>query len=140
MQSLTDKLSVRPQMAAGDICAAEANGFAATINNLPDDEEPGQPSADDNRAVAKAEKMGYTRIPVVPARISETQIRALQHALSRAYVPVLAHCETGIRSATLCVLGEVLDGRTRKGAVAPLGARLGFYLTGAVNRLDTHAV
>lgn len=139
MKKLTDKLSVRPQVTAGDIRAAKANGFASVINNRPDDEEPGQPSAADNRAVAGAEGMGYTHIPVVPGQISEAQVRAFQKALSEADGPVLAHCKTGLRSATLYVLGEVLDGRMRKDEVAPLGTRLGLDLTGAVNWLDMHA-
>ena len=139
MNRVTDKLSVRPQVTAGDIRMAKANGFAAIINNRPDDEEPGQPSAADNRAVAGAEVLGYTHIPVVTGKISETQIRAFQDALSKTEGPVLAHCKTGIRSATLYVLGEVLDGRTRKDDVAPLGTRLGLDLTGAVTWLDTNA-
>ena len=139
MTKLTDKLSVRPQVTAGDIRMAKANGFAAIINNRPDDEEPGQPSAADNRAVAGAEGMGYTHIPVVPGQISEAQVRAFQKALSEAGGPVLAHCKTGLRSATLYVLGEVLDGRMRKDDLAPLGTRLGLDLTGAVKWLDMHA-
>ncbi len=139
MNRVTDKLSVRPQVTAGDIRMAKANGFAAIINNRPDDEEPGQPSAADNRAVAGAEVLGYTHIPVVTGKISETQIRAFQDALSKTEGPVLAHCKTGIRSATLYVLGEVLDGRMRKDDVAPLGTRLGLDLTGAVTWLDTNA-
>ena len=139
MNRVTDKLSVRPQVTAGDIRMAKANGFAAIINNRPDDEEPGQPSAADNRAVAAAEGLGYTHIPVVPGQISETQILEFQDALSKTEGPVLAHCKTGIRSATLYVLGEVLDGRMRKDDVAPLGTRLGLDLTGAVTWLDTNA-
>ena len=139
MKKLTDKLSVRPQVAADDIRVAKANGFAAIINNRPDEEKPGQPSAAGNRAVAEAEGMGYTHIPVVPGQISEAQVRAFQKALSEADGPVLAHCKTGLRSATLYVLGEVHDGRMRKDEVAPLGTRLGLDLTGAVNWLDMHA-
>ena len=139
MKKLTDKLYVRPQVAAEDIRSAKANGFATIINNRPDDEERGQPSAADNRAVAVAEGMGYTHIPVVPGQIIETQIRAFQDALSKTDGPVLAHCKTGIRSATLYVLGEVLDGRMRKDEVAPLGTRLGLDLTGAVKWLEMHA-
>ena len=139
MNRVTDKLSVRPQVTAGDIRMAKANGFAAIINNRPDDEEPGQPSAADNRAVAGAEEMGYTHIPVVPGQISEAQVRAFQSAVSEADGPVLAHCKTGLRSATFYVLGEVLHGRMRKDEVAPLGTRLGLDLTGAVNWLDMHA-
>ena len=139
MKKLTDKLSVRPQMAADEIRAAKAKGFAAIINNRPDDEEPGQPSAADNRAVAEAERMGYTHIAVVPGQISEAQVRAFQSALSEADGPVLAHCKTGLRSATLYVLGEVHDGQMRMDDVAPLGMRLGLDLTGAVKWLDMHA-
>ncbi len=138
MKQVFDKLYVGPQLTAGDIRQAKANGFAAIINNRPDDEEPGQPSAAQNRAAAESEGLGYSHIPVVPGRISEEQVRAFQKALSKADGPVLAHCKTGTRSATLYIIGEVLGGRMRNDEVTPLGERLGLDLSGAVKWLDAH--
>ncbi|WP_245270105.1 hypothetical protein [Nitrobacter hamburgensis] len=50
----------------------------------------------------------------------------------------MAHCKTGTRAATLYAIGEVLDGRLQKDAVAPLGQSVGLDLSGAVKWLDGH--
>ena len=139
MRQISDKLHIRSQVTADDVRQAKTNGFAAIINNRPDDEEPGQPSAADNRAVAESEGLGYSHIPVVPGKVSEAQVRAFQKALSEAGGSVLAHCKTGTRSATLYAIGEALDGRMRKDDVAPLGERLGVDLSGAVKWLGAHS-
>jgi uncharacterized protein (TIGR01244 family) len=139
MKQISDRLHVGPQLTASDIRQAKANGFAAIINNRPDDEETGQPSAARNRAAAESKGLGYSHIPVVPGRISKEQVRAFQKALAEADGPVLAHCKTGTRSAILYVIGEVLDGRMQRNEVTPLGERLGLDLSGAVKWLDGHS-
>ncbi|MCT9000618.1 TIGR01244 family sulfur transferase [Chelativorans intermedius] len=138
MKRISDTLYVGPQLTADDIRQAKAKGFAAIMNNRPDGEEPGQPSAADNRAVAENQGLGYSHIPVVPGGVSEDQVRAFQKALTEARGPVLAHCKTGTRSATLYAIGEVLDGRMKKDEVTPLGQRVGLDLSGAVKWLDAH--
>lgn len=138
MKRISDTLYIGPQLTADDIRHARAKGFAAIINNRPDGEEPDQPSAAENRIAAENEGLGYSHIPVVPGRISEDQVRAFQKALSEAGGPVLAHCKTGTRSATLYVIGEVLDGRMTTDELAPLGQSLGVDLSGAVKWLDGH--
>jgi uncharacterized protein (TIGR01244 family) len=136
MKRISDAFYVGPQLTADDIRHAKAKGFAAIINNRPDGEEPGQPRAAENGTVAESERLGYSHIPVVPGQVSEGQVRAFQKALSESGGPVLAHCKTGARSATLYAIGEVLDGRMRKDEVAPLGQALGLDLSGAVKWLD----
>lgn len=138
MKQISDTLSVAPQLTADDIRQAKAKGFAAIVNNRPDGEEPGQPSAAENRSVAEGEQLAYTHIPITAGQITERQVRAFQEALSQADGPVLAHCKTGTRSATLYAIGEVLNGRMRKDEVEPLGKRLGLDLSGAVKWLDAH--
>ncbi|OQM74634.1 TIGR01244 family sulfur transferase [Manganibacter manganicus] len=138
MKQISDKLYVAPQLTADDIRQARSKGFAAIINNRPDHEEPGQPTAAENRIVAENEGLGYSHIPVVPGQVDENQVRAFQKALSEAAGPVLAHCKTGTRAATLYVIGEVLDERMSKDEVAPLGQSLGLDLSGAVKWLDGH--
>lgn len=138
MKQVSQSLHVSKQPGADDFRQAKAKGIAAIINNRPDGEEPGQPSAAERRMVAKAEGLGYSHIPVVPGLVSEDQVRAFQKAVSEATGPVLAHCKTGTRSAILYAIGEVLDGRMKKEEVAPLGQRLGLDLSGAVKWLDAH--
>ena len=138
MKQISDRLSVAPQLTADDIRQAKAEGFAAIINNRPDGEELGQPTAAQNRKVAEGEGLAYTHIPVVPVQVSEDQVRAFQKALSEAEGPVLAHCKGGTRAATLYAIGEVLDGRMKKHEIALLGHSLGLDLSGAAKWLDAN--
>lgn len=138
MKQVTDKLFIAPQLTADDIRAAKASGIAAIVNNRPDGEEAGQPNSLDNRRVAETEGLSYTHIPVVPGQITRGQVSDFQLALAEADGPVLAHCKTGARSATLHTIGEVLDGRMAKDGIAPLGQRLGIDLSGAVKWLDAN--
>jgi uncharacterized protein (TIGR01244 family) len=138
MKQVSDKLFIAPQLAAGDICAAKAAGIAAIVNNRPDGEEAGQPTASENRCIAQAEGLDYAHVPVVPGQITKGHVTDFQAALGRADGPVLAHCKTGTRSATLYAIGEVLDGRMAKDEVVPLGERLGIDLSGAVKWLDAN--
>lgn len=138
MRKVSERLHIAPQLSADDIRRAKREGIAAIINNRPDGEEPGQPDAAGNAAVAAAEGLGYVHIPVVPGRILLEQVRGFQRALAAAPGPVLAHCKTGTRSATLHVIGEVLDGRMAKADVIPFGRGLGLDLSGAVAWLDAN--
>ena len=138
MKQISDRLYVGPQLTAQDISRAKSQGFAAIVNNRPDGEEPGQPSAAENRLLAEGEELAYIHIPVTAGQISEAQVRAFQKARSEAGGPVLAHCKTGTRSATLYAIGEVLDGRMSKDRVIPFGQSAGLDLSGAVKWLDAH--
>lgn len=138
MKQISERLYIGPQLTTEDIRRAKSQSFAAIINNRPDGEEPGQPSAAENRSVAEGEQLGYSYIPVTAGQISEGQVRAFQEALSQADGPVLAHCKTGTRSAILYVIGEVLDGRMGKDKVIPFGHSVGLDLSGAVRWLDAH--
>lgn len=59
MKQISDTLYIAPQLTADDIRQAKAKGFAAIMNNRPDGEEPGQPSAAENRKVAEGEQLAY---------------------------------------------------------------------------------
>jgi uncharacterized protein (TIGR01244 family) len=138
MKQISDRLYVGPQLTAEDIGRAKSQGFVAIVNNRPDGEEPGQPSAAENRLLAESEELRYSHIPVTVGQISESQVRAFQKALSEAGGPVLAHCKTGTRSATLYAIGEVLEGRMDRDEVIPFGQSVGFDLSGAVKWLDAN--
>ncbi|MGN6769310.1 MAG: TIGR01244 family sulfur transferase [Rhizobiaceae bacterium] len=138
MKQVSEKLYVSPQLRADEIHQAKAKGFAAIINNRPDGEEPGQPGATENRMLAHSEGLSYIHIPIVPGQISEGHVRAFQKAVLEAGGPVLAHCKTGTRSATLYAIGEVLDRRMGKDEVARLGQRLGLDISAAVKWLEAN--
>lgn len=138
MKQVTEKLFIAAQLTADDIRSAKAKGIAAIVNNRPDGEEAGQPTAAENRHVAEAEGLSYTYIPIAAGQITEDKVRAFQRAVAEADGPVLAHCKTGTRSATLHAIGEMLDGRMAKDQIAPLGQHLGVDLAGAVKWLDAN--
>jgi uncharacterized protein (TIGR01244 family) len=139
MKKVTDELWIAPQPQEAGIVAAAGRGFSTIVNNRPDGEEPGQPTAAQNRKAAEAHGLKYFHVPVVSGQISEGQVRDFQKALAASGGPVLAHCKTGTRSLTLWAIGEVLDGRMTKGEIPPLGQRLGIDLAGASKWLDANS-
>lgn len=138
MKQVSEKFFIAPQLTADDIRASKAKGIASIVNNRPDGEEAGQPTSSENRRIAQAEGLDYAHIPVVPGQITSRHVTDFQAALAGADGPVLAHCKTGTRSATLYAIGEVLGGRMAKDAVMPLGERLDVDLSGAVKWLDAN--
>ncbi|MCO5073966.1 MAG: TIGR01244 family sulfur transferase [Rhizobiaceae bacterium] len=136
MRQVSDKLYIAAQPTAADFEHACAIGI---INNRTAGEEPAQPDIAASRATAEAQGLAYWHIPVVPGQIALEQVRAFQAALASVNGPVLAHCKTGTRSASLHAIGEVLDGRMGKDEVVPFGRTLGLDLSGAVRWLDANA-
>lgn len=139
MKQISDKLYISPQPTLADIDHARTLGIVGIVNNRPADEEPGQPDVSESRAAAEGLGLKYWHIPVVPGQITLEQVRAFQGALASVDGPVLAHCKSGIRSASLYAIGEVLAGRMGRDEVVPLGRTLGLDLAGAARWLDANA-
>ena len=64
-KALTPSLSVSPQLSEADVAQAARDGFRAIIDNRPDGEEPGQPSAAEMQALAASHGMGFAHVPTV---------------------------------------------------------------------------
>lgn len=123
IRPLDAHFAVAPQIALGDMPAAAAAGYAAIVNNRPDDEEAGQPAGDAVRAAAADAGLGYSAIPVTSAGFSLPQVDALVAAIEQAEGPVLAFCRSGTRSTNLWALararmGDDADVLTAKAAAA----------------------
>ena len=84
--------------------------FAAVINNRPDGEDPGQPTAAEVGAAAQAANLAYHHIPISGAPSAE-QVRRMQAVVSGVDGPVLAFCRTGTRSIVSWALGQALAGQ-----------------------------
>jgi uncharacterized protein (TIGR01244 family) len=139
---ITEKLFVSPQPSPDDFQHFASAGFKAVINNRPAAEQAEQPSPVSEQKAAEAAGLSYRFIPVTGPTITEADVRAFQEAVRAADGPVLAHCKSGTRSATLHVIGEVLDGRLAREDVTALGAEWGFDLSRAVTwlaRNERHA-
>lgn len=109
-RKLDETISVAGQITPADIAEAAAQGFTFVINNRPDDEQPGQPSAAEIEAAAKAAGLGYRAIPITHAGFSNNQVTAMQEALEAAPGPVLAFCRSGTRSTLVWALARARMG------------------------------
>lgn len=126
---LDETMSVSPQIAIEDVAAAKAQGFATIINNRPDDEQPGQPSAAEIGAAAAAAGLGYAAIPIVMSGLSQADVDAMAAALDAANGPVLAFCRSGTRSTWLWALARAGQGEDVETLIAKAGAQ-GYDLAG----------
>lgn len=107
---LNDSISVAGQIGIDDIAAAAAQGFQYIINNRPDGEQAGQPTAAAMEAAAQAAGLGYCAIPITPGGFSPDQIDAMRSALQAATGPVLAFCRSGTRSTFIWALARASMG------------------------------
>jgi len=134
-RTLDPAVHVWGQVTLEDIAAAQAEGFAAVINNRPDGEQPGQLAGAEIEAAARAHGLTYTAIPVDHSGFREDQVVAMADALKNAPGPVLAFCRSGTRSTFLWALararlGDDPDTLVAKAAAAgydisPIRAALG---------------
>jgi len=136
-KALTPALSVSPQLTEADIAQAARDGFKAIIDNRPDGEEPGQPSAAVMQAVAALHGLGFAHVPTVGGKISDEDVALMAHALANLEGPVLAYCRTGTRSTTLWALTEA--GSQPADALIATAADAGYDLAALRPRLETRA-
>ena len=109
LRRLTDSFAVAPQIAPEDLAELRNQGFALVINNRPDGEEPGQPSAAEIEAAAAAAGLSYRAIPVAGG-FAPPQVEAMALALEGADGPVFAFCRSGTRSTLLWSLAQASRG------------------------------
>lgn len=120
---LDDRMAVSPQITPGDVAEAAARGFTLIVNNRPDGEQPGQPTAAEIEAAATTAGLSYVAIPIVPGGFGEAEIEAMRAALETATGPVLGYCRSGTRSTFLWALararlGDAPETLTAKAAAA----------------------
>ncbi len=100
-KQLSPDLSVSPEITAADIPAIKAAGFKSIICNRPDGEAAGQPPFSAIEASAKAAGLAIRHQPVVPGRISESDVAAFSTLIQELPKPIFAFCRSGSRSSTL---------------------------------------
>lgn len=136
-KALTPSLSISPQPTEADVAQAAREGFRAIIDNRPDGEEPGQPSAAEMEALAASHGMGFAHVPAVGGKISDADVAGMADALMRLQGPVLAYCRTGTRSTTLWALTQA--GAQPADDLIATAAEAGYDLSGLRSRLETPA-
>lgn len=98
---LSDKISVCPQIFPEQLDFIKDSGFTTIINNRPDMEKPGQPFAGDIEKLAKEAGLDYVHLPMCPGQITPELLASMAETMRAAKGPILAHCASGMRSATL---------------------------------------
>src|ERR1700759_4813060 len=73
-RQISDDYSVSGQIQPQDIAAVKEAGFKSVICNRPDDEQPGQPSAESVKAAAEAAGLTFRYIPVISGQITQDNV------------------------------------------------------------------
>src|SRR5207244_4569739 len=94
---VTDDISVSPQIRPADVAEAAKQGFKLIINNRPDGEEPGQPTAAEIEAAAKAAGLAYVHVPVRGGPTPQ-QVEEVRQAIASPDGPTLAYFRSRTRS------------------------------------------
>lgn len=138
IRPLDPSFAVAPQIEVDDLAEIAGAGFAAVINNRPEDEEPGQPSGAALEAAAAAAGLVYVAIPIGHAGFSHPQLDAMATALGEASGPVLAFCRSGTRSCNLWALA-MAKGGADPDTLVEKAAGAGYDLSGIRPTLDALA-
>ncbi len=122
MKQLDDRTWASGQIAPDQVAALARQGFTIIVNNRPDGEDPGQPTAAEIEAAARATGIEYRHVPVASG-LSEAQVAAMSHALEASDGKALAFCRSGTRSTYLWALtrrraGDDSEEIARKAAAA----------------------
>lgn len=100
-REISDDYSVSGQIQPEDAAAIKAAGFKSVICNRPDDEQPGQPSADSVKAAVEAAGLAFRYIPVISGQITAENVEDQAEALDALEGPVFAYCRSGARCTNL---------------------------------------
>ena len=103
-RQISEDYSVSGQILPDDIAAIKAAGFRSVICNRPDNEQPGQPSADSVKQAAEAAGLEFRYIPVISGQITEENVADQAIALEDLQRPVFAYCRSGARCTNLYAL------------------------------------
>lgn len=108
-RQISDNYSVSGQIQPDEVQAVKAAGFKSIICNRPDDEQPGQPSADSVKQAADAAGIPFRYIPVISGQITQQNVAEQAEALEELEGPVFAYCRSGARCTNLYALVQEMD-------------------------------
>lgn len=106
---VTSDFFISGQITPDQVQAFADQGFAALINNRPDDEEPGQPSSAVIEAAARVAGLDYLHAPMQGAQISVSDIARIHAVTQQASGKVLGFCRSGARSMLGWALAQSQD-------------------------------
>ena len=129
LRKITDLLSVAPQIALDDIGELASCGFKTLICNRPDNEDPGQPTAESIAEEAARHGLEFVHQPVVPGGVTVEDIAEFGRLTQQSDSPILAYCRSGTRCSTLWALAEA-SGERDIDEILDLTASAGYDYSG----------
>ncbi|MBS0960031.1 MULTISPECIES: TIGR01244 family sulfur transferase [Acetobacter] len=101
-KKLSEDFAVAPQISPDDVPAIRAAGFKSIICTRPDNEDPGQPSAETIANAATQAGLSFYAIPVMSGVApSSDAVIEMQEALNTLPGPVFSYCRSGTRAGVL---------------------------------------
>ncbi|TGQ73237.1 TIGR01244 family phosphatase [Mesorhizobium sp. M00.F.Ca.ET.186.01.1.1] len=100
-REISEDYSVSGQIQPEDVATIKQAGFRSVICNRPDDEQPGQPSANTLKAAVEAAGLAFRYIPVISGQITAENVENQAGALNELEGPVFAYCRSGARCTNL---------------------------------------
>jgi uncharacterized protein (TIGR01244 family) len=134
-RTIDETISVAGQISPADVATAAAQGVRTIINNRPDGEQPGQPTAAEIEAAARAAGLDYVHIPIDHSGFSRDQVEAMTAALALPG-PALAFCRSGTRSTNLWSLARGAAG-DEPGEIATKAANAGYDVSGLLPMIES---
>ena len=109
MKRLDERVFVGGQIRPEDLPDIARAGVRTIVNNRPDGEEAGQPTAAELSRTAQALGLAYHDVPIAGG-IPDAAIEDMADALETSPGPVLAFCKSGTRSTYLWALARARGG------------------------------
>lgn len=101
------------QLHDADFAELARQGVKTIVNNRPDGEEPGQPTAGHGAEVAARHGMAYHYIPVGREGPTEQAVNQMAAVLKDSAGPMVAHCRSGARSSSIYAMAKARLGGAR---------------------------
>ena len=128
LMDLAPGLTAAGALTADNLEALASAGVKTIVNNRPDNEDPGQLSADEARRLCAGYGIAYHHIPFVAATLTRDDIDTFERVLDGAPKPLVAHCRSGTRSTLLWALTRLRAGED-PAQLVQLAARNGIDIT-----------
>jgi uncharacterized protein (TIGR01244 family) len=127
---------VGPQLVPEHMPLIAEKGVKVVINNRPDGEQSGQPSAETMRQAAEAAGLAFYSLPVTGPTLNADTIKQTKKILDKGQGPVLAYCASGMRCSLVWALVQICEeGAASEEVYAHIEAQ-GYDLTNARPLLD----
>ena len=110
IRQIADNYAVSPQISVEDVAAIKAAGFKSVICNRPDNEDPGQPSADTIKTAVEAAGLEFRWVPVVSGQMTMQNVEEQAEGLDALPRPVFAYCRSGTRCTNLYAAIQQMKG------------------------------